>query len=366
MTAKAQTEEDRCFQMLVEFRDAADAANGNSQTLLRDSAEKPRYTVSSNFEDIAQAQRRPQARDDLLGVGQSVASIRKACVEGQKLRDECLRLVQGGAITLPFPPLFVGNESFPTAHEAAFALGKVTADLWDEVGGDAEFELAPDRLKAESDGRHADAGLRMRQRLWKRSLKVLNRVPRDLWGQIQQELFVEATLDRYFPLDDAAIDDESDDAAAVEPELRPVAVAEPSKAEQPLKLTEAHLRCLRALKTLKAFGPDSRQPRDDVARTIDREWAREHVAAAMSDLSRWRLIDSLFPSLKGRTRSEHITELGLAEAVDANPQCDLPQTFAANSPHRSTNNPLEIHSLEDRDALELGSTLRTHCRTHLS
>lgn len=176
MKTKAQIEEDRFIRKLVEFRDAAEVANGNAQELLRGWAEKPRYSVSSNFEDMARAQRRAQARDDLLGDGHRVKRIRKASFEGDKLRDECLGLVQGGAITLRFPALFVGDESFPTAHEAAFALVEVVADLWDDVGGHAEFEFAPDRLKTESEGRHANAGLHMRQRLWKRSLKVLDRV----------------------------------------------------------------------------------------------------------------------------------------------------------------------------------------------
>ena len=172
---------------LFAFLDLAEIASANSQNVLNEYLEKPRYTTSSNSEAIRRAQKRASARHALEYQAASIRRIRKACAGAPAMWSKGAYSVRRGAIQLGNAPVFVDGQSYPTAHEAAFALGEFVLDAWDSTGGDWAVENAPDRMHAESDGDDADLARKMRFALWRKFSESRDRLPPDLWGQIQQE-----------------------------------------------------------------------------------------------------------------------------------------------------------------------------------
>jgi len=176
------------FDLLIKLRDAAETLNANAQQLIQRYRRKPVFSSNSRSPGIARAQQRASARNRLLCESSHIKHIRKAVeVFGDAGYAKGAASLVQRAVGLKCPPIYVGDNSYPTAHEAAEALGRVVMGNWDDAGGQDALERAPDRLHAEFDGEDADIAIEVSLDVWRRLRSLRKRLPADLWGQIQQE-----------------------------------------------------------------------------------------------------------------------------------------------------------------------------------
>ncbi len=183
---------------LVKLRDAAEVANGNAQEILGRYRRKLAWSDYSNsgFPHIARAQQRAAARTSLLNDFADIRRIHLAVQSGGDANAlDATDLIRRAVVSvLKTPPIFVGSLSYPTAHEAALALGEAVHDAWQNAGGYDAVERAPDKSQAEADGNNADIAVEVSDSLWRRLRRLRKRLPADLWGQIQQEFAAAWTL----------------------------------------------------------------------------------------------------------------------------------------------------------------------------
>lgn len=186
------------FDALVRLCDAAKVANGNAQEILKRYRRKPDFSYASNsgIPQEAKAQERAAARNHLLYEQVSIKYIQSAVHKSYDADTwDATYLVQRAvASVLRSPPVFVGERSYPTAHEAAIAMGEAVLDAWQHAGGYDAVERAPDRMHATQDGYYADIAIEVSVDLWRRLRRLRKGLPADLWGQIQLEF--QAALDR--------------------------------------------------------------------------------------------------------------------------------------------------------------------------
>ncbi|HLA86227.1 MAG TPA: hypothetical protein VJL29_15675 [Thermoguttaceae bacterium] len=185
------------FDLLIKVRDTAEVANGNAQAIITDYRRKPDFSDAANstFPQIRRAQERAEARGWLVCQHGNIKRLHDAKWRFFEGTDTALDLIRQ-TIGLRVQPIYVDRSSYPTAHEAAVALGGVVLAAWERAGGYNAVKRAPDRMHAEYDGHDADIAIEVSVEIWKR-LRRLGKnsgLPRDLWGQIQQEF--EAAWDR--------------------------------------------------------------------------------------------------------------------------------------------------------------------------
>jgi hypothetical protein len=190
---------DDLFGVLIKVRDAAETANACAREIINDYGRDRRYfnfdwAAHSICEHTEQAQRRAAARDKIR---HQYSCIKRLCDAEMRLGEgtqPALDLIRR-AVGLRVPPIRIGDNTYPTAHEAAAALGEMIHEAWEEAGGYDAVERAPDRLHAEYGGDDADIAIEVSVEIWKRLRRLRKKgLPPDLWGQIQQEY--EAAWDR--------------------------------------------------------------------------------------------------------------------------------------------------------------------------
>ena len=170
------------FDSLLRYRDAAETANGNSQELLRCYARKPTFAVKSRDTNYAEQERFREAKELLSRARNNIERIMSARKEFQKLAgSDLLELVQQ-AVGLKAPAIAVGHLSWPTAHEASFALGEAVIEAWANAGA---------LWGIEQGGKDAMDALRC---LYRQLRRLGRRAPSDLWGRIQQEFWEASEL----------------------------------------------------------------------------------------------------------------------------------------------------------------------------
>jgi hypothetical protein len=192
---------DDLFALLIEARNAAETADANAQNIIRACRRKPDFSfaVASNSPQTRQAQVRAAARKWIRIQHENIKRLYKARTRFREVREadvDALALIRR-ATALRVKPIQVGDYTYPTAHEAAEALGDLMCEVWHECSGDSAVELAPDRLQAEWDeSDSADIAIEVSVDIWRRlrRLRKQNGLPSDLDGQIQQEF--EAAADR--------------------------------------------------------------------------------------------------------------------------------------------------------------------------
>jgi hypothetical protein len=191
---------DDLFDLLIKVRDAAENVNGHAQAIIGEYRRKASFfsfewAANSLVPHCRQGQKRAAARQWIVRQQHKIQRIREA---KDRLRDgthPALDLIRR-AVGLRVPPIFVGDYSYPTAHEAAEALGEAVQAEWESAGGYDAVERAPDRMHAEYDfNNDADIAIEVSLEIFKRLRRLRKgRLPADLWGQIQQEF--EAAWDR--------------------------------------------------------------------------------------------------------------------------------------------------------------------------
>ncbi len=168
---------------LIKLRLAAEVTNGNAQQIIVAYRDKPVFCSNSLCPAVARAQQRANARKRLLREHRAIKHIASEAHEWDGDAIDLIRRVSA----LKTSPVFVGDQSFPTAHEAAMVLGDTVLRTWQDAGGEDAVECAPDRAHAEHDGEDADIAIEVSLELWRQLQKLRDKLPGDLWGQIQQE-----------------------------------------------------------------------------------------------------------------------------------------------------------------------------------
>ncbi|MEX2186170.1 MAG: hypothetical protein WD875_05215 [Pirellulales bacterium] len=183
------------FRALALLRNAAEIISANARNIVEQHESAPEYTTSSFIPEVRQAQRRADARSDVMTDYHCVETIRKGLRDFDFIEShsDALYHVQR-AVALKLPPVFVGGKSYPTAHEAAVGFGTWMDDIWQNFCGDYAAEVAPDRMAAETEGPDADIAIEMNEKMWKKIERIRSTVPPDLWGQIQQEYYAASEL----------------------------------------------------------------------------------------------------------------------------------------------------------------------------
>jgi len=186
---KGRTMAGDLFDLLIKVRDAAEVANGSAQEVINRYRRKPDFSWAANSrsERTRRAQQRAAARDKLLYEDIHIRHIRQSVARFRERTSDALDLIRR-AVAPTASAIHVGNYSYPTAHEAAEALGNAVHQAWQNAGGYDAVERAPDRFRAEYDADDADIAIEVSVDIWKRlRLGKNNRLPPDLWGQIQLE-----------------------------------------------------------------------------------------------------------------------------------------------------------------------------------
>ena len=168
---------------IITLRLAAEVANGSAQQIIAAYRRKPVFCSNSSCPAIARAQQRANARKRLLREHRVIEHLASVVHEQGGDAIDLIRRVSA----LKTSPVLVGDQSFPTAHEAAMILGDTVLSAWQDAGGDDAVELAPDRRHAEHNADDADIAIEVSLELWRRLQELRDRLPADLWGQIQQE-----------------------------------------------------------------------------------------------------------------------------------------------------------------------------------
>lgn len=183
------------FRALALLRNAAEIISGNARNIVEQHESEPEYTTSSLDPAVRQAQRRADARIDVMTDYHCIETIRKGLRDFDfiECNSDALYNVQR-AVALKLPPVFVGGKSYPTAHEAAVGFGTWMDGIWQGFCGDYAAEMAPDRMGAEIEGPDANIAIEMNEKMWKMIERIRPTLPSDLWGQIQQEYFAASEL----------------------------------------------------------------------------------------------------------------------------------------------------------------------------
>ena len=182
---------DALFRLL----DAAETCNGAAQKILSRYCRQPVFRGTSTSPRERRVQERAMALKHLRYGRGAVTSIWKAMEAfDAAFQDDCTGyLVQEAvALNLKTAPVFVGKLSYPTAHDAARALGETVLGAWQDANCDLAIEHGPDRMGRAIAGLDdnpdvaSEACAALRQRL----RKLRKRLPADLFGRLQLEYHV--------------------------------------------------------------------------------------------------------------------------------------------------------------------------------
>lgn len=178
------------YDAVIALSEIAEDANREAQDMLWRYRRKPNFSSHVSAIGIVErrAQKRAAAKDSLLTDFYGMTRLRLSMADLNDVWHATDLFRRAMANARRFRPIFVGRFSFPTAHEAAIAMGEELLRVWDSVGGDFAAKHAPDRLEATNDGRDANLALETSYRLWRRLRRLRREFPADLYGLLQLEL----------------------------------------------------------------------------------------------------------------------------------------------------------------------------------
>lgn len=166
---------DELFDSLVRLRDAAESSNSCAQAIISDYRRRPdfQWAATSAAESEKQRQRERAARKQLRNLKSKAERLDTVADRFYEVTgaNEALTLICR-AVALRAAPIYVGDLSYPTAHEAAVALGDAVFRAWEYDDSDSDV----DPIKVNND-------------IWKRLRRLAkpHALPPDLYGQIEQE-----------------------------------------------------------------------------------------------------------------------------------------------------------------------------------
>jgi len=172
-------------------RYAAAIVNGVSQQLLDDFTSD---SIDSKTSQIGPDEEREASQWCLHNWAGPVSILRDWVDYLVKIPRQVVEFQQK-AVTLIMraDPVYVGNKSWPTAHEAILSMGEIVLGVWEDSVVDFFAKNAPNSKLVD---RKSDLAVEVAYRLWQGLNKVRQErsPPRDLDGRIQQEYIAACEL----------------------------------------------------------------------------------------------------------------------------------------------------------------------------